>query len=406
MVSVVLLLVLGSAAAAAEQTFVRDIRYTLTAADQNRATAELMAMKLVQEALRDETGRLIARQIRMTREERKVNHRSVLLETTEEEILSITAGITRCRVLETRWDGGELYLKAAITIQPVDLGEIAAQIARDRDLVDSLVEVRRRREAAFRESDAIRAKVSHAAAAEDVADLKAKYREAVAVIEAEAAEKLVRSSLVYLASEEHAWKVLMCQIEHGIKYTADVPRPLAVAFHYTITPNFLYWATYGVASFSRDPKDANELATIVAIGGFAAFIAIDLTDTETREDLAQMDSCHARLARLFDSIPGQLVVNTAYFASLGMFLAGGTALISPEYDEPAYDLSANVARGAVLGGAYGLLHTILFTRTTESMRDELEREYGLELTGTVRIEPYVAAIGNETAVGLGGRIEF
>ena len=66
----------GSALAEEERTFIRDIHYTLTAADRNQAGAENMALKLVQESIRAELGLYVQERLQVTRKEQRAGDRS------------------------------------------------------------------------------------------------------------------------------------------------------------------------------------------------------------------------------------------------------------------------------------------------------------------------------------------
>ncbi len=175
--SLVAVLLLWSAQAAAEvKTFVREYTYKAGEAD-SKLTARTNALEQVKKLLLEEIGVYLESKFENVATETTVGDKSTFKELTRSQIMSITAGVTETKILSEKWDGENYYLKAEIRIDVDDVREKVKAIAKDRDRVMELEEMRRQANARLSELDSLKKELAKAKSDAEKAALKKTYGE-------------------------------------------------------------------------------------------------------------------------------------------------------------------------------------------------------------------------------------
>src|SRR3989339_1565221 len=93
------------------KTFLREYSYHASEAD-SKITARSIALTQIKTQLLEEIGVYIESNFEDTSKE----SRAGIEQLTQQQIVSITAGVTETKVLEEKWDGEIYYMKAEIDV--------------------------------------------------------------------------------------------------------------------------------------------------------------------------------------------------------------------------------------------------------------------------------------------------
>ncbi|MBM4167499.1 MAG: tetratricopeptide repeat protein, partial [Ignavibacteria bacterium] len=133
------------------KTFVRE--YTYNAGDNDsKNTSRAIALEQVKRLLLEEIGVYLESSF----ETEKKESGNKLEELTRSKITTIAAGVTETKILDEKWNGVTYYIKAEITLDENEVKEKIAAIAKDREKLTQLEDVRKRADSAFTEIDRLR----------------------------------------------------------------------------------------------------------------------------------------------------------------------------------------------------------------------------------------------------------
>ncbi|MBU0476146.1 MAG: tetratricopeptide repeat protein [Bacteroidetes bacterium] len=146
-----LLFLISSFSLAQEKTFIREYTHTVGDAD-SKITSRAIALNQVKKILLEEIGVYIESTFEMETTETNKE----IKELTNNQIISITAGITETKILDEIWDGSKFYIKAEITLDIDSVKNKLGEIAKDRDKTKQLEEANNRANLASDELSRIR----------------------------------------------------------------------------------------------------------------------------------------------------------------------------------------------------------------------------------------------------------
>jgi tetratricopeptide (TPR) repeat protein len=138
--------ILCLAGVAQAKTFEREYTYRASEAD-SKITARSIALNQTKTGLLEEIGVYIE----STFDDKLAEKKTGLEQLSQQQIVSITAGVTETKILDEKWDGQTYYMKAQITIDIDDVKKRIAEIAKDRDKTRDLEDVKNKADEAYKQ---------------------------------------------------------------------------------------------------------------------------------------------------------------------------------------------------------------------------------------------------------------
>ena len=145
-----LIISLASDAFAGTKTFIREYTYNASEAD-SKLSSRAIAIDQVKRLLLEEISVFIEATIEKEEWVMTIGSETEVGGRLIDKITSITAGITKTKILDERWDGEEYYLKAEIKVDPDEIHEKVKRILRNRENLLALEEKKRKADKAFAE---------------------------------------------------------------------------------------------------------------------------------------------------------------------------------------------------------------------------------------------------------------
>jgi tetratricopeptide (TPR) repeat protein len=153
------------------KTFLREYTYRASEAD-SKITARSIALNQVKTALLEEIGVYIESTFNDTSKADK----SGLEQLSQQQIVSITAGVTETKILDEKWDGQTYYMKAEITVDIDEVKKKIAEIAKDRDKTKELEDVKKKADEAYKQIELLQAKLAKTEDEKEKLKLQADYQ--------------------------------------------------------------------------------------------------------------------------------------------------------------------------------------------------------------------------------------
>lgn len=116
-----------------EKTFVREYTYRASEMDSKNSCRTMVTNELRTQLLNELGVYVRSEQILATSEAGKNFSQNF-----NEQIVTVTAGITNLQILEEKWDGGEYYMKAAISIDKSDFAQKLAEVINNDKIKNEL----------------------------------------------------------------------------------------------------------------------------------------------------------------------------------------------------------------------------------------------------------------------------
>jgi len=151
--------------------FSREYYYRASEAD-SEITARSIVLNQVKTVLLEEIGVYIGSTFDDTAKE----NNSVLEQLSQQQIVSITAGVTETKIIDEKWDGKTYYIKAEITVDIDDVKKKISEIAKDKDKTIELEEVKEKADEAFKQIEILQVKLSKTGDEKEKLKLQADYQ--------------------------------------------------------------------------------------------------------------------------------------------------------------------------------------------------------------------------------------
>lgn len=145
-----LIMPFASEAFAGTKTFIREYTYNASEAD-SKLSSRAIAIEQVKRLLLEELSVFIEATIEKEEWVMTIGTETEVGGRLINKITSITAGITKTKILDEKWDGEEYYLKAEIKVNPDEIYEKVKKILRNRENLVALEEKKRIVDKAFAE---------------------------------------------------------------------------------------------------------------------------------------------------------------------------------------------------------------------------------------------------------------
>ena len=179
----ILFILFSSSLFADEKTFIRE--YTYKASDyDSKVTSRANALEQVKRILLEEVSVYIQSKFEIKDWEERIGDKIVSGESTEERILSITAGITETKIIEERWTGVEYWIKAEVTLDPDDIKSKIDDIVKNKEKLKELEDVRKKADDAMAEIERLKKELAVAKSDADQLRLTKAYNKETDVLSA------------------------------------------------------------------------------------------------------------------------------------------------------------------------------------------------------------------------------
>ena len=177
----ILFILFSSLLFADEKTFVREYTYSALKQD-TKETARRVALYEVKMLLLEEVGVYIQSEFEMRDWEQQIGEKITSGEFAEQRLTSITAGITKTEILDEKWikkwNRGEYYLRAKITLDPDEIKTNIEEIVNNKEKLRELAEVKKKANDAYAEIERLKTQLAEAKSDADQLRLtKAYYKE-------------------------------------------------------------------------------------------------------------------------------------------------------------------------------------------------------------------------------------
>lgn len=175
------------------KTFIRDYTYDASEAD-SKLTCRTMAMEQVKRALLEELGTYL------------ISHTEVenyMLK--KDEIVCMTAGITKTVIMEEKWNGEQYYVKAKIDADPDEVLKQLDVLRNDRNRTQELEEMKKTADSALQEIERLRKEISMLKSEKEKITAQEQY--------AQIAGKIRSTDLMQVAYDLYASKQFLKAIE-------------------------------------------------------------------------------------------------------------------------------------------------------------------------------------------------
>ena len=323
--------------------YVKEYTYKANELD-NENTARQIALARVKQDLLEEIGVYM----KSTTTYNVQELRGKTDEEFKKEIVAVTAGITKTKILYEKWNDSTFYIKAQIEVDKDDFqmklnnvienNELKTDLASSKNEIEKLLQeiASLKTELASSQIDKTEIKnlyiqKSNNIASEDI------YQSAVNANESgdkqemrklaqqaidlnpknERAKKLL-STLEYLGSEERIVANLKSRIKLGYEYSYDSPTFLHHTSLYFGTYGLIYTPTYFISKIWKPTKTSNNTATYTALGWTCGITILyaNLVHKSKEELRAEYDTGWATKS-WSDSYIMQLLGNTVSFSMAG-----------------------------------------------------------------------------------------
>ena len=171
-----LIISLASDAFAGTKTFIREYTYNASEAD-SKLSSRAIAIDQVKRLLLEEISVFIEATIEKEEWVMTIGSETEVGGRLIDKITSITAGITKTKILDERWDGEEYYLKAEIKVDPDEIHEKVKRILRNRENLLALEEKKRKADKAFAEIRELKIQLENARSKIDKLRARRNYKE-------------------------------------------------------------------------------------------------------------------------------------------------------------------------------------------------------------------------------------
>jgi len=184
---VILFILFSSLLFADEKTFVREYTYS-TLKQDTKETARRVALYEVKMLLLEEVGVYIQSEFEMRDWEQQIGEKITSGEFAEQRLTSITAGITKTEILDEKWikkwNRGEYYLRAKITLDPDEIKTNIEEIVNNKDKLRELAEVKKKANDAYAEIERLKIQLAEAKSDADQLRLTKAYNKETDILSA------------------------------------------------------------------------------------------------------------------------------------------------------------------------------------------------------------------------------
>ena len=173
LITLIILLFSAYSGYAEQKTFVRTYTYSASEAD-SKLSARTIAMAQVKQLLLEEIGSYVYSNIVMKTHDDGENFSEI----TNAQVKSVTASISRTKLIEETWNGEEYFLKAEITIDEEFLKKRLEEVMKNEEELNRIEVLQRRSDSAFREIEELKRRLLLARTEQERKDLQERYDQA------------------------------------------------------------------------------------------------------------------------------------------------------------------------------------------------------------------------------------
>ena len=159
---------------AREETFVREYTYQASEYD-SKVTSRANSLNQIKKLLLEEVSVFIVSEVDWTQEETIIDGKYTMQDVYQENIISITAGITETKIIDEKWSGVEYWLKVEITIDSDDIENKLKSVINDKEKLRELNQVKLKLDEANAEIEILKTQLLNVDSDDDEAELIKKY---------------------------------------------------------------------------------------------------------------------------------------------------------------------------------------------------------------------------------------
>ena len=143
---ILIILLLATSLFAKEKTFVREYTYQASEYD-SKVTSRANALEQVKRLLLEEVSVFIISEVDWTQKETVIDGKYTMKDVYEQNIKSITAGVTETKIIDEKWNGETYWLKAEITLDTDDIKDKINKVVDDKQNLKDLAEAKKKQKA-------------------------------------------------------------------------------------------------------------------------------------------------------------------------------------------------------------------------------------------------------------------